>query len=212
VSDPAAFVTAQTRIGNPSLIPEIRLHLADEVTPLWEATEATLTQIGLPPPYWAFAWPGGQALARHVLDHPELVRDRRVLDFAAGCGVGAIAAMRAGADACVATEIDRFALAALRLNAELNSVVLETLNTESPSGRWDVVLAGDVFYERPMAVAVEPFLRACARDGARVLVADPGRAYLPKTGLREVARYDVPTSLDLEDRDVRTTVVYEMGP
>lgn len=213
----AEFIQAQTAIASPPLVPELRLHLATEVTKLWQATEATLAQSNLPPPYWAFAWPGGQALARYVLDHPETVRGRRVLDFAAGCGLGALAALRAGAAAATAAEIDGVAAKAIALNARLNNMTVastaDDLTEREPreaARDWDVVLAGDVFYERPMAEAVEPWLRDVARRGVRVLVADPGRAYLPKAGLAELARYTVPTSRDLEDRETRETVVYAL--
>lgn len=213
----AAFIAAQTEIACAPLVPELRLHLATEVTLLWHATEAQLARDNLPPPYWAFAWPGGQALARYVLDHPESVRGRRVLDFAAGCGIGACAAHRAGAASIAAAEIDPVATTALRLNAALNDAMV-TILTDDLTARppdqaardWDVVLAGDVFYERPMTAKVEPWLRALARSGVRVLVADPGRAYVPRSGLAELARYVVPTSRDLEDRETRETVVYAL--
>jgi predicted nicotinamide N-methyase len=212
--DVAAFVRAQTAIATPPLVPEIRLHLATQITPLWEATEATLAAANVPPPYWAFAWPGGQALARYVLDHPETVRDRRVLDFAAGCGLGAIAAARAGAAHVVASDIDSIAIQVMALNAELNEVAFATtsadLSCESDSP-WDVIIAGDVCYERPMAEAILPWLRGLAHKGITVLMADPGRAYLPATGLEEIARYDVPTSLELEDRTLRTTRVLRLA-
>ena len=212
----AAFVAAQTVETAPPLVPEIRLHLATEVTPLWQATEATLEQRNLPPPYWAFAWPGGQALARYVLDRPEIVHGRRVLDFAAGAGIAGIAAAKAGGQVSAA-EIDRVAVAALRLNAALNEVEI-TIVTDDVIGadaarsarNWNTVLAGDVFYERPMAERVEPWLRGLAAAGTAVLIADPGRAYLPKRGLRELARYVVPTTRDLEDRESRETVVYAL--
>ncbi len=207
-----AFIRAQTQAATAALVPEIRLHLATEVTPLWQATEATLEKTGLPPPYWAFAWPGGQALARYVLDHPELVRGKRVLDFAAGCGVAGLAATRCGATA-TAAEIDAVAAVAIHLNAALNqlaiTVAVDDLTSATDKG-WDVVLAGDVFYERPMAEAVEPWLRALAQAGAIVLVGDPGRNYLPKSGLQEVARYTVPTSRDLEDRETRETRLFRL--
>ena len=191
-------------------MPEIRLHLASEVVPLWQATETNLTERGLPPPYWAFAWPGGQALARHLLDHPDLVAGRRVLDFAAGSGLAAIAASKAGAASIAAAEIDRFAIAAIGLNAELNGVDLELIEADilGQAGGWDVVLAGDVCYERPMAERVGRWLGQLADGGTRVLMGDPGRNYLPTNGLREIARYRVPTSLDLEDRISRETIVW----
>ena len=210
MSDPAAFVRAETVIAAPPLVPEIRLHLANEVVPLWQATEESLTRQGLPPPYWAFAWPGGQAIARHLLDHPSIARGKRVLDFAAGCGLAAIAAAKSGAAVVQAAEIDAFALAAIALNASLNEVVVETIAMDivgRPSA-WDLVLAGDVCYERPMAERVARWLADLAAAGTEVLMADPGRAYLPRQGLVEVARYTVPTSLELEDRKERETILW----
>lgn len=206
------FIKAQTAPSAPPLVPEIRLYLASEITPLWQATEATLRAANLPPPYWAFAWPGGQALARYVLDHPERVRGRRVLDLAAGCGVAAIAAAKASAAAVTATDIDAMAASAMALNAALNDVTIAVTTrdlTQSPPEAWDVVLAGDVCYERPMARTMLAWLRQCVETGASVLMADPGRAYLPNSGLDEIARYEVPTSLDLEDRPVRVTRVLQ---
>jgi len=215
--DIVAFVTAQTRIASPSLVPELRLYLATEVTPLWEATEATLAQHNLPPPYWAFAWPGGQALARHLLDNPGMVRGRRVLDFAAGGGIAAIAAARVGAHA-TSCDIDRVATTVAAMNAALNNVAVTTIEadltqrTAAEIARdWDVVLAGDVFYERPMAERVEPWLRGLAAVGLTVIVADPGRTYLPKSGLAQIASYSVPTSRDLEDREMRETRLYRVS-
>jgi predicted nicotinamide N-methyase len=214
VTDPATFVVAQTVVASPPLVPEIQLHLATLVTPLWEATEADLARTGLPPPYWAFAWPGGQALARYILDHPEVVRGRRVLDFAAGCGIGAIAAARAGAAHVVAAEIDAYACAALRLNAALNGTVIDTVERDltAETGVWDVVLGGDVCYERPMAERAIPWLRSLAGAGALVLLGDPGRAYLPASGLEDLKHYTVPTTLDLEDRTTRETRVLRLLP
>ena len=212
---PEAFVDAQTIVAAPPLVPEITLHLASEVTPLWQATEATLARDNLPPPYWAFAWPGGQALARYVLDHRDVVEGRRVLDFAAGSGLVAIAAAKAGANHVTASEIDPFALAAIERNARRNGVRVVIASqdlTAAPPERWNVVLAGDVCYERPMAERVTPWLRAAAKAGALVLIADPGRAYLPDAGLEELARYVVPTSRDLEDRSERETRVLRVLP
>jgi predicted nicotinamide N-methyase len=208
--NPIDFVRAETIVASPPLVPEIRLHLASEVVPLWQATEVNLTERGLPPPYWAFAWPGGQALARHLLDHPDLVRGKRVLDFAAGSGLAAIAAAKAGAQSVAAAEIDRFAIAAIGLNAALNAVNLELIEADilGEASRWDVVLAGDVCYERPMAERVGQWLKGLAAAGTLVLMGDPGRNYLPATGLSEIARYQVPTSLDLEDRVLRETIVW----
>jgi predicted nicotinamide N-methyase len=219
IIDRAAFIRARTAIVTAPLVPEIRLHLATEVTPLWQATEAELDASGLPPPYWAFAWPGGQALSRYVLDNPALVRGKRVLDFAAGSGIAAFAARRAGAAQVTASDLDGFALTAMRLNAALNGIrdddvrfVLTDDDVSNDSQAcWDVILAGDVCYERPMADKIMPWLTRQLRGGALVLMADPGRAYLPKTGLRERARYTVPTSRDLEDRETRETRVLQLS-
>lgn len=213
MTDPVAFIRKETVRTRPALVPEIELHLADEITPIWEATESVLAAIGVPPPYWAFAWPGGQALARHLLDTPNVVAGRRVLDFAAGSGLTAIAAAMAGAAAVTANDIDAFAAAAIRLNAAANGVSVE-VSTEDLTDRadldFDLVLAGDVFYERPMTSRVEPWLRALARGGATVLFGDPGRVYRPRVGLELVAWYDVPTSRELEDRDNRETGVWRV--
>ena len=210
--DPEAFIRHWTHLAAPPLVPELLLHLAGPVTPLWEATEATLEQTGLPPPYWAFAWPGGQAIARHVLDHPELVRGKSVLDFASGSGIAAIAAAKAGAARVIATDLDDFALAAIRLNAAANAVTIAASAQDMTTGEsaCQVILAGDVCYERPMAERVWPWLLAAARSGVLVLLADPGRAYLPTRDLREIARYRVPTSRELEDREERETLVYRV--
>lgn len=214
VTDPAAFIRAQTALTAPPLVPEIRLHLASEVTPLWRATEASLASKDVPPPYWAFAWPGGQALARYVLDHPAIVGGRRVLDFAAGSGLVALAAARAGAAAVTAADIDDFAAAAIRLNAAANglSIPVATGDLTNAESAWDVVLAGDVCYEQPMAGRTTAWLRRLATAGVTVLLGDPGRSYRPTDGLVELARYQVPTSLDLETRTLSETVVWRVLP
>ncbi len=213
LSEPAAFIRANTAIAAPPLVPEIRLHLATEITPLWQATEAVLDRTQLPPPYWAFAWAGGQALARHILDHPDLVRGRSVLDFGAGSGLLALAAARAGAARAAAAEIDPFAAAAIALNGALNRLEVGVMS-EDVIGRfpppWQVVLVGDMCYERPLAERLTLWLRELAGAGALVLLGDPGRAYLPKAGLVELARYTVPTPLDLEDRTSREGVVWQL--
>src|SRR5687767_11180173 len=190
MTDWSAFIQAHTGILSPPLVPELRLHLASAVTPLWHATEAFLERTGLPPPFWAFAWPGGQALARHVLDHPVLVRGRIVLDFAAGSGLVAIAAARCRATHSIASDIDPAACAAMRLNAALNDAEIEILPTDltqRPERAADLILAGDVCYERGMAEGAISWLRSQARLGATVLLADPGRAYRPQDGLEELA-------------------------
>src|SRR4051812_14750995 len=175
--DPLAFIRANTRLLQVPHAPEIRLHLADEVTPLWQKTEEELSAIGLPPPFWAFAWAGGQALARYLLDHPQRAMGRRVLDFASGSGLVAIAACKAGAASALACDIDPFALAAIALNADVNSVRVEATG-EDQLGRYsceaDLVLAGDIFYDRDLAPRVMAWLEGWRERGADVLVGDPG--------------------------------------
>lgn len=209
-----AFITANTEIVAPPLVPEIRLRLATEITPIWQATEIELEEIGIPPPFWAFCWPGGQALARHVIDAPDIVRGKRVLEFAAGGAVSGIAAAMAGATEVIANDIDAMAVAAAQTNAALNCVTLTRstenyLDRDTASG-CDVILAGDIFYEQSPAVEIEAFLRREAAAGATVLIGDPGRKYLPIKGLEEVIRYDVPTSLELEDREMRDGIVWRV--
>ena len=213
--DPAEFVRRNTAIAAPPLVPEIRLHLATEVTPIWQASEETLARHALPPPFWAFAWAGGQALARYLLDHPAEIAGRDVLDFGSGSGLVAIAAALAGAARVTAAEIDRFAAAAIAANAALNGVavavaIADLLGADEPM--WPVITAGDVCYEQPMAENVTEWLRRRAAAGSLVLLADPGRAYRPHSGLVERARYEVPTSRELEDRDMRETVVWQVLP
>ncbi|MFO0475980.1 MAG: class I SAM-dependent methyltransferase [Alphaproteobacteria bacterium] len=214
VVTPDEFIRANTQLLAPPHTPEIRLHLATELVPIWQKTEEELAAIGVPPPFWAFAWAGGQALARHVLDHGDSVRGRRVLDFASGSGLSAIAAAKAGAAHVLATEIDPFAIAAIGLNAAVNGVSMEA-TLEDMIGRdegWDTVLAGDVCYEREMAARVFAWLRALAGRGALVLMGDPGRNYLPSSNLVELAVYDVQTTRELEDREVRRTKVWQILP
>ena len=188
IPDIDAFIRANTAPTRTPLLPEILLQLATEVTPLWQATEETLHRTGLPPPYWAFAWVGGQAVARHILDHPEIVAGRRVFDFASGSGIVALAASRAGAAAVVAAEIDAIAVAAIRLNAAANGCVIKAdgrdLIGDALDGI-DIVCAGDVCYEKPMSDRVMPWLRSLAAAGKTVLLGDPGRAYRPQDGLEE---------------------------
>lgn len=215
-ADFAAFIAANTEIVSPPLVPEARLRLATEITPIWQATETELQEIGIPPPFWAFCWPGGQALARYILDNPDIVRGKRVLEFAAGGAVSGIAAAMAGALEVVANDIDAMAVAAAQTNAALNDVTLTPstenyLMRDTPSG-CDVILAGDIFYEQSPAVEIEAFLRREAAGGAIVLIGDPGRKYLPLDNLQETARYEVPTSLELEDREMRDGVVWSVRP
>ncbi len=213
VADPEAFVRANTLAGHAPLVPEIALRLATEITPIWQATEDWLQRLGLDPPFWAFAWPGGQALARHVLDHPETVRGKRVLDFAAGGGIAAIACAMAGAASVEAAEIDPLAHAALRLNAAANlvEIAIPGASLVGAACRWDLILCGDVCYEAPMTGHILPWLRGLARE-AEVWIADPGRAYLPVSGLTAIARFRVATSLELEDRTEREVALYRLSP
>jgi predicted nicotinamide N-methyase len=210
----ADFITAHTTPGRAPLVPEVTLQLATEITPIWQATEAFLAEAGVEPPFWAFAWPGGQALARSILDAPEAVRGRRVLDFAAGCGIAAIAAAQAGAALVEAAEIDPMAVAAIRLNAALNGVSVVALEADvvGQPPRWDIILAGDVCYEAPMTAHILPWLRAMAGSGVEVWLADPGRAYLPREGLEPLSRHEVPTSLELEDRTRREVTIARLLP
>ncbi len=209
MNDAAAFVRANTALGHAALVPDIALHQASEITPIWQATEAWLAAAGVDPPFWAFAWPGGQAIARHVLDHPELVAGKRVLDFAAGCGIAAIACARAGAACVEAAETDVLAAAAIKLNATANAVDVDVVcaNLVGSACRWDIIICGDVCYEAPMTRHILPWLEAMAR-AATVWLADPGRAYLPRSGLEPFAHIVVPTSLELEDRTEREVTLY----
>jgi predicted nicotinamide N-methyase len=208
--DKANFIRAHTRLVAVPHAPEIRLHLADEATALWEKTEEELGEIGLPPPFWAFAWAGGQALARYVLDHPELVRGKRVLDFASGSGLVAVAAAMAGAAKVEASDIDEFAVAAIGLNAEANGVdvTVHAGNLAGEDRGWDIVLAGDVSYERDMAERVTGWLAALGLRGARVLIGDPGRTYLARDRLDPIAEYCIPVTRALEDMETKRTQVW----
>ena len=208
-----AFILANTALIAPPHVPEIRLHLADEAHDLWQRTEEELEAIGLQPPFWAFAWAGGQGLARHVLDNADLVRGRRVLDLATGSGLVAIAAAKAGAAHVLAADVDAFCAAAVRLNAAANGVAIEFIDSDlvGVSGAWDVILAGDVFYDRAFADRLLPWFAQMRTCGCEILVGDPGRAYLPKTGLEALATYQVPVTRALEDAEVKKTTVWRFG-
>jgi predicted nicotinamide N-methyase len=204
------FVVANTRLIAPPLVPELRLRLADEAVPIWRKTEEELGAIDLPPPFWAFAWAGGQALARYALDNPGLVRGKRVLDFASGSGLVAIAAVLAGAAEVEASDVDPFAIAAIEANAAENGVSI-TARGEDLVGAdegWEVVLAGDVSYEKDMAEAVTAWLAALAGRGTAVLIGDPRRAYLPLGRLDCVVEYGVPVTRELEDSEIKRTGVF----
>ncbi len=208
--NPSAFIRRTTAVLAPPLVPEMRLHLAEESIPLWQQTEEALGEAGLPPPFWAFAWAGGQALARYVLDNPALVQHRSVLDFAAGGGIAGIGAALAGAEPVTATEIDDFAIAAITLNAEQNGVRLHAENRDivGADEGWDVVLAADVFYEDALSRRIESWLKALHDRGAIVLIGDPGRHFLPQNRLDCLAEYTVPVTRDLEDREIRNARVW----
>ena len=210
--DRRAFILENTRPQQPPHTPELVLHLADEITPIWRMTEEALAEIGLPPPFWAFAWAGGQALARYVLDHPEIVAGKRVIDFASGSGIVAIAAMKAGAASVLAADIDAYCGAALALNAEANGVAAEFTDAdllEAPPPAWaQVILAGDICYEKPLAARVMAWLGEARTAGATVLIGDPGRSYFPREGLDKLAEYQVPTTRELEDMEVKKTAVW----
>ncbi len=208
--DKADFIRAHTRLMAVPHAPEIRLYLADEATALWQKTEEELGEMGLPPPFWAFAWAGGQALARYILDHPQIVRGKRVLDFASGSGLIAIAAAHAGAADVEASEIDAFAIAAISLNAAANGVAVlpRAGDIVGEDAGWDVVLAGDVSYERDMAERVTDWLASLARRGTHVLIGDPGRTYLARDRLEPLAEYRIPVTRALEDMDIKRTQVW----
>lgn len=210
IVDPVAFILAETRLRPVPHAPEIALHVADEATELWQRTEEELGEIGLPPPFWAFAWAGGQALARYILDHPETVRGRRVLDFASGSGLVAIAAMKAGAAEVTACDIDPYAIAAIGVNAQANGVAVTPLAADivGQDRGWDTVLAGDICYEHDLAARVTEWLLALSSRGTTVLIGDPGRSYLPKDRLESLAVYEVPVTRTLEDSDIKKSSVW----
>ena len=209
-----AFIRAYTALAAPTLVPELRLHLATEITPLWHATQELLDDGDLQPPYWAFAWPGGQALARFLIDESVHVARRDVFVLAAGSGIDAIGAACAGAARVAAADIDPFARSAIALNARANHVTIEIVDgdpLDDPPPVVDVILAGDVCYDEQMAPRVIAWLRRAAATGTEVLIADPGRAFLPERGIELLQRYDVPTSNELEDRAVRETGVFRLS-
>ncbi|MDS7598070.1 methyltransferase [Agrobacterium tumefaciens] len=209
-TDPQRFILDNTGIMHPPHVPELHLHLATEAHDLWLKTEEELEEIGLPPPFWAFAWAGGQGLARYVLDHPESVRGKRVLDFASGSGMVAIAAAMAGAMSVQAVDIDPWAGTAVALNAALNGVEIDFTGLDLVGREIDaeVLLAGDVFYDRAFADLLVPWFRYLTKRGVTVFVGDPGRAYLPKDRLAAEATYQVPVTRALEDSEIKKTTVW----
>lgn len=221
-----AFIRENTSILSPPLVPEVKLHLAHEAVPIWQKTEEELGEIGLPPPFWAFAWAGGQALARYILDNPEIVKGKRVIDIASGSGLVAIAAMKAGAASVLAADIDLFAEAAMQLNFDLNflerrhfresgddewfgkwEVTTENLLDKTPPDI-DVILVGDLFYEKHVAELCLSWLRQARTD--QIYIGDPGRSYLPKSALIKITEYSVPVSRDLEDAEIKQTAVWRL--
>jgi predicted nicotinamide N-methyase len=212
IADRAAFIRANTTVMAPPLVPEVKLHLAHEAVPLWQKTEEELGEMGLPPPFWAFAWAGGQALARYLLDNPSLVAGRRVIDLATGSGLVGIAAAKAGAAFVLATDIDGFAVHAAAMNAELNGTVLDISQADllrDPPPEAGLICVGDLFYEQSLAARCLSWLR---QSHAPVLVGDPGRTYLPKVQLTKLATYSVPVSRDLEDSEIKQTAVWQLRP
>lgn len=212
--DWADFIRSNTRLLRPPLVPELQLHLAEESLPIWRRTEEELAEENVPPPYWAFAWAGGQALARYLLDHPEIVHGRSVTDLGSGSGITAIAAARAGARHILAADIDAVACVAIRLNAEVNEVRVDVTQDDllrSPPLGADVVLIGDLFYERPLAAAVMTYIVAAQEGGARIIVGDPRRSYFPKDRFVSRAEYRVPVTRELEDAEIKQTAVWELA-
>ncbi|MGD9915670.1 MAG: methyltransferase [Rhizobiaceae bacterium] len=207
------FILDNTALLPPPHVPEIRLHLADEAHALWQKTEDELAEIGLPPPFWAFAWAGGQGLARYVLDNPDCVRGKTVLDFAAGSGLVGIAAAKAGAARVLAADIDAFCVPAIALNAAANGVALDATVEDlvGTDGDWDVLLAGDIFYQKDIVDRLMPWFASLRARGCAILVGDPGRAYLPKQRMEALATYEVPVTRDLEDAEVKRTTVWRFA-
>ncbi len=207
---PSGFVRAHTQVRRPSSVPELRLHVADDVVALWEAMEAADGGAGEAPPFWAAAWPGGQALARYVLDTPDAVAGRAVLDLGSGSGLVALAARLAGAGTALASDVDPFSRTAVGVNAGLNGVTGVSVTGDvlgrDPAGI-DVVLAGDVCYDREMTERVLPFLDRVRDRGCEVYVGDPGRPYLPRDRLQVVVAYDVP---ETEGTGLRRTTVWRL--
>ena len=206
---PQDFITTNAALISPPLVPELKLYLATEVVPLWHATEEELARQGVPPPFWAFAWAGGQALARYVLDNPGIARGKRVLDVGSGSGMVGIAAARCGAAHVLAADIDAFSCAAIRLNAIANAVEIAVTQDDviGTSGDWDLILVCDLFYERPLAERLLAWLKELQTDA---LLGDPGRNYFPPSGVEKLATYNVQVTRDLEDREIRQTSVYRL--
>jgi predicted nicotinamide N-methyase len=209
-----AFIRDNTKLLATPLVPEIRLHLAAESLAIWQKTEDELGQMNVPPPFWAFAWAGGQALARYILDHPELVAGKRVLDLGCGSGLTAIAPMLAGAKSVLAADIDEVALIAVAINADVNGVIVTTTSADllaAPPGDFDVIMVGDLFYERQLADRVLAFIEAAVKTGSSILIGDPTRNYFPTGRFQHCADYQVPVSRELEDSELKRTAVWRLG-
>jgi predicted nicotinamide N-methyase len=210
----AEFIKANTKLLPVPLVPEIRLHLAEESLAIWRQTEEELGRMNVPPPWWAFAWAGGQALARHVLDNPHVAARRSVVDLGAGSGLAGIAAAKAGAARVLAADTDPFAAAAIALNAAANAVALEATEQDLLAGApapVDLVLVGDLFYERQLAERVLAFIEASHAQGSEVLVGDPRRSYFPRARFGRIAEYSVPVTRDLEDTEIKRTSVWRLA-
>lgn len=207
------FIKKYTTVNAVDFVPEIQLYQADQITPIWQATEQWLNQQNIEPPFWAFAWPGGKAIARYILDHPNCVSHKKILDFAAGCGIAAIAAGMNKAHFIEVADIDPLAQKACAMNAKINNIILDKNSHDvvHQPCQWDVIFCGDVCYEAPMTQHIWPWLKRCASTGAKVIIADPGRNYLPKKELISFCEYDIPTTLELEDHINRHTVLYQIN-
>lgn len=214
VPDAQRFIAENTRLLTPPLVPEIKLHLAEESIPIWKKTEEELGEMNVPPPFWAFAWAGGQALARYLLDHPDLTSGKRVLDLGCGSGLTAIAAGLAGASAVLAADIDAFSLAATALNATTNGVRVETTARDmldDATCAFDVILVGDLFYERQLADRVLGYIERAKAGGAISLIGDPQRSYFPRGRFTQLATYEVPVTRELEDAEIKKTAVWRLA-
>jgi len=208
------FILENTHLMPVPLVPEISLYVAHEAVPLWQKTEEELGEIGLPPPFWAFAWVGGQALARYILDNPGVVRSKTVLDLASGSGLVGIAAMMADAAGVIAADIDRFALKAIKLNSSVNNVVVTVCGEDLLDGSppdVGVIVVGDLFYEKSLAERLMSWLEVAVEQGTCVLIGDPGRSYLPQDRLVSCASYDVPVTRDLEDAEIKNSQVWRLA-
>ena len=213
VKDWPTFIRANTRLLPPPLLPEIVLHLAEESLPIWRKTEEELGEMNVPPPYWAFAWAGGQAVSRWLLDNPARIAGRSVLDLGAGAGLAAIAALKAGARSALCADIDHVSLEACHLNAAANAVTLETTAADllaAPPQPYDIVIVGDLFYERTLADNVLAYIDAAhSRTPAPlILIGDPQRSYFPQRRFEKLAEYSVPVTRELEDSESKLTAVW----